>query len=576
LWQWGVIMDRKIKVALIGSLVGVLIIVIALTSMVIKSLTPSKEIMELTDYYKVGDGEVLVLLQSEIYDTKGLLINGGVYMDYDTVVDKFNKRFYWDDNENILTYTTPTEIMKAEADKNEYSVTKSTIETKVESDYPIVEVFADKVYIALDYVQQYSDMTYKYYENPSRIVVDYIWGDYLYADVSKETQLRYEPNIKSPILRELPAGETLMYVDTQEAPKNGFVKVMTTDGIKGYVKKKNLKKAEYKKLESSYQAPEYTAQNRSEKINMVFHQVFNEEAVDNLESLISATKGVNVISPTFFSINDVSGTITSLATKKYVDKAENLGLEVWALVDDFNKDVDMKKLLSYTSRREALSNSLIEAAQTYKLNGINIDFEKIPSDAGNDYIEFIRELSVKCRNNGIVLSVDCYVPSEYTEYYDREEQGKVVDYVVVMAYDEHYAGSEVAGPVSSIGFVKDAVDNILTMVPKEKTIIAIPFYTRVWKETPDEEVASESYGMANAKQWIADNGIEPKWDAESACYYAELKAEDATYRMWQEEDKSIEEKMKVIYQADVAGCAAWKLGLESESIWNIIIKYLNG
>ena len=221
-----------------------------------------------------------------------------------------------------------------------------------------------------------------------------------------------------------------------------------------------------------------------------------------------------------------------------------------------------------------MSNALIEEALQYKLNGINIDFEKIPSDAGKDYIQFIRELSVKCRNSGIVLSVDNYVPQEYNKYYDKEEQGKIVDYVVVMAYDEHYAGSD-AGPISSIGYVKDAVKNILTMVPKEKTIIAIPFYTRLWKVAKSGEVTSETLSMTPAKEWIQNNNIDAKWDDTLGCYYAELKSKDVTYRLWQEENKSIEEKMKVIYDANVAGCASWKLGLETESIWDVIIKYLN-
>ncbi|MDD3174761.1 MAG: glycosyl hydrolase family 18 protein, partial [Herbinix sp.] len=568
-------MERKTKLAIIGSVAALIIIAIALVSMIIEKLTPSTEIMELTDYYKLKDSEVLVILQNEVYEKKGLLINDRVYIDYETVAQKFNKRFYWDSNENILTYTTPTQILKAEADSSEYSVTKSTIATKTAADYPIVKVFADQVYVALDFVKEYSDLTYEYYKNPNRIIVNYIWGDYLYSDVSKATQLRYEASIKSPILLELPVGTSLMYVDTEEAPKNGFVKVMTTDGIKGYIKKKNLKKSYYQKLESSYQAPEYTAQTRSGKINMVFHNVTYEYAAGDLESLINDTKKVNVISPTWFSINDVSGTISSIATEDYVNKAGDLGLEVWALVNDFNADISMRDLLSYTSRRETLSNALIEAALTYKLNGINIDFEKIPSDAGEDYIQFLRELSVKCRNNGIVLSVDSYVPTEYTAYYDREEQGKIVDYVVVMAYDEYYGGSEVAGPVASISFVKDAVTNILTMVPKEKTIIAIPFYTRLWKETEAGEVSSEGYAMTKAKELIEDNNLEAKWDDTYGCYYVEYQQDGATYRMWQEEEKSIEEKMKVIYDADVAGSAAWKLGQESESIWDVIERYLN-
>ncbi len=570
-------MEKRMKMAAIGSVAAIIIIAIVVISAIVEFMTPSKKVMPLTEYYAVSDTEVLVILQNEISEKKGLLSEGKVYIDYNTVVEEFNHRFYWDYNENILTYTTPNEIIQIDAGKSEYSVTKSTIKTQVSTEYPIAKVYADKVYVSLDFVKNYSDLTFEYFKDPNRVVINYIWDDYLYTEVSKNTQLRVEPNIKSDILVELPVGTKLMYVDTEEAPKKGFVKVMTNDGIKGYVKKKHTKEAFYETLESSYQAPIYTSQSRSGKLNMVFHQVFNTDAVNNLESLIGATKEVNVVLPTWFSISDEMANITSVATKAYVEKAGKLGLEVWAVIDDFNanSNLDMNELLSYTSRREALSNKLIELALEYKLNGINIDFEKIPSKAGEHYVQFLRELSVKCRNNGIVLSVDSYVPSAYSEYYDREEQGEIVDYVIVMAYDEHYAGSEVAGPVSSLGFVTDAVNNILSMVPKEKVVIAIPFYTRLWKETKEGEVTSETLSMTPAMKLIEENNLEAKWDDNYGCYYVEFEKDDAIYRMWQEEDKSIEEKMKVIYNADVAGVAAWKLGLERESIWNVITRYLN-
>lgn len=568
-------MDRRIKLALFGTAAAFIIIIIAVVSILIDKFKPSNEIMQLTDYYKVGDSEVLVILQDHVYEKKGLLLDGKVYLDLDTVVNEFNHRFYWDYNENILTYTTPDEILQAEAERSEYSVTKSMIKTKVASDYPIVKVFVDQVYLSIDFVQRYSDMNYQYYENPSRVVIDYKWGDYLYTEASKPTQLRTEASIKSPILVQLPADTELMYVDMEETPVKGFSKVMTKDGVIGYVRNKFIKESAYKTLTSTFQAPEYTSQTRPGKINMVFHQVFNTDATANLEKLVRATKSVNVISPTWFRVNDVSGTIDSIATKEYVEKANDLGLEVWALVNDVDIEINMYELLSHTSRRETLSNALIEAAMEYKLNGINVDFEKIPSDAGIHYIQFLRELSVKCRNNGIVLSVDSYVPSEYTKYYDREEQGKIVDYVVVMAYDEHYAGSEIAGPVASIEFVKDAVRNILTMVPKNKVLIAIPFYTRLWKETSDGKVTSESFPMTPIEELLQSNGVEATWNEEDGCYYAEFEKDNATYRVWQEEDKSIEEKMKVIYDADVAGIASWKLGLEKESIWNVIVRYMN-
>ena len=566
-------MDKKSKVAVIGTLIMVIIIAIALTITIIKRLSPSDELMELTDYYTVGDNEVLVIMQDHIYDKKELLIDGEVYIDYETVVKEFNHRFYWDYNENILTYTTPDEILQAEAGSSSYSMIKSMIRTNGSGNYPIAKVFADQVYISIDFVSKHSDMTYKFYTNPNRVVINYKWGDYLFTEVQKATQLRQDASIKSPILRELAVGTKLMYVGMEEAPKKGFTMVMTEDGVIGYVRNKHIKESYYETVESDYILPKYTAQTRSGKINLVFHQVFNQDAVNNLEALIKPTKSLDVVVPTWFSIIDNQGSISSLANEAYVEKANGLGLEVWGLVDDFNTEVSMNDLLSHTSRRETLSNNLVEAALKYKLNGINIDFEKIPSSAGEHYIQFLRELSVKCRNSGIVLSVDNYVPSSYTAYYNREEQGIIVDYVIIMAYDEYYAGSEVAGPVASIGFIKDAVRNTLEIVPKEKTIIAIPFYTRLWKEASDGSVSSESLSMTPASNILADNQVETEWDDGSGYYYGEYEKDGALYRMWQEEESSIEEKLKAIYEADVAGIGAWKLGLEKESIWNIITRY---
>ena len=566
-------MDKRSKIAVIGTSAVMLLIVIILGAALVKKLTPSDEVMLLADYYPLEDTEVLVILQDQISEEKGMLLDGKVYLDYETVIQEFNHRFYWDHNENILTYTTPDEILQAEAGSNQYSVTKSMIKTNANTEYPIVKVFADQVYISIDFVAKYSDMDYQYYPDPNRVIINYKWGDYLFTDVTKNTQLRKNASIKSPILAELPAGTSLMCVNMEEVPKKGFSKVMTKEGIIGYVKNKHIKESYYKTLSSNFKEPEYTSQTRPEKINLVFHQVFNKDAVSNLEALVKPAKGLDVIVPTWFSVNDVSGTISSIATEEYVKKANDLGLEVWGLVDDFNTEVSMYELLSHTSRRETLSNTLVEAALKYKLNGINIDFEKISSDTGIHFIQFLRELSVKCRNNGIVLSVDNYVPMPYTAYYDREEQGKIVDYVITMAYDEYHAGSEVAGPVASIGFVKDAVNNTLAEVPKEKTIIAIPFYTRLWKETADGEVSSESFSMTPAENILKENEAEPKWDEEYGSYYAEYEKDGIVYRMWQEEDKSIEEKLKVIYDADVAGIAAWKLGLEKESTWNVITRY---
>lgn len=536
-------------------------------------LTPSNEVMKLTDYYKVEDEEVMIILQDNIYEKKGKLIEEEIYLDYETVVEIFNHRFYWDGREEKIVYTSPTEIIRAEEGSYEYSV-ESHEKTLYNAEAPLVRKVSDELYISLNFVEEYSDIRSEFYEDPNRVIIDYIWGDYLYTEVTKETELRLEADIKSPILDDLIIGDELLYVDLNKAPKRGFSKVMTKEGVIGYVRDNHVGKSAYMEVESSFKEPEYTDQTRDYRVNLVFHQVFGSNEANNLEELISQTEGVNVVSPTWFSIVDNEGAFTSLASEDYMNKAHELGLEVWALIDDFSPQVDMLELLSYTSIREGLINSLMDKVDKYKLDGINIDFERVQPDTGLHYIQFLRELSVRCRNEEIVLSVDNFVPP-FKAHYDREEQGEILDYIILMVYDEHYAGSESAGPNSSIGFVEDAARNIVKEIPKEKAIIAIPFYTRLWRETEDGDVSRDrDLAMTPALTWIEENNAQAKWDNAYGSYYVEVEKDGFTYKMWQEEVKSIEEKMKVIKEADIGGVAAWKLGLERPEVWGVISKYI--
>lgn len=552
-----------------------LFIIVVAAIIIIKKFTPSKDVMDLSEYYKTESNEISIVLHNRLYEEKGLYIDDRVYIDYTTVAKQFNKRFYWDSNENILTYTTPVEVIKTQVAAKEYYVNKS----RTSLPYQIVKTEGSEVYIALDYVKLFSNVEYEVYKEPNRVVIQSDWGtDYMYGKVKKKTQLRYEPDIKSDILVQLNKDDLLVYTDTSEDLPNGFSKVVTKDGIVGYVKSKALREAYYEKLENDYQEEQYSHITKDYKINMVWHQVTNMDANDSLLNKLSTTQGVTTVSPTWFSIISQEGELSSLASETYVERAHNEGVEVWALCDDFSKEVDMLKLLSHTSKREKLINELISNAIKYNLDGLNIDFEKIREEAGPHYIQFLRELSVKCRNNGIILSVDSYVPTEYTAYYDREEQGIIVDYVVVMAYDEHYAGSKESGSVSSIGFVEDAVKNITAQVAPERVIIGIPFYTRLWKEVGSGDsvtVSSEACGMGTGVNYLSTNGVEPVWDDETGQYYGEYEQNGDRYRIWLEEDESIDLKMKAISGAGVAGISGWKLGLEKESIWNVIIKYVN-
>ncbi|WP_310604418.1 glycosyl hydrolase family 18 protein [Anaerosporobacter sp.] len=564
-------MKQKIRLALI-SIILLLGIVITAAIVVYNKFAPSKEVMDLYEYYKATDNEEVVLvLQNSIYEQRGQIIDGQIYVDYDTVTTYFNKRFYWDNNESLLVYTTPTEIIKAEVGSKDYYINKS----KKSMNYPIAKMEDGVVYIALDYVKEFSDIEYTLYENPNRIVVSYIWGEeFLYADIKEATQLRNEPTAKSPILKQLKKGDHVELIVDDGEIDGKFTRVMTEDGIIGYVKNSMAKNAYYEVIESDFKAPEYTSILKDYKVNLTFHQVTNQTANGYVLELLGNTKGVTTISPTWFKVSSVEGDVESLASETYVGRAHNYGVEVWALVDDFTNGIDMKELLAYTSRREKLSNELIALAIKYNLDGLNLDFEKIPQAAGADFIQFLREMSVKCRNNSIILSVDNYVPSAYTSYYDRAEQGVLVDYVVTMAYDEHISSSDGSGSVASIGFVEDAVTNVVKEVPAEKNIIAIPFYTRLWEETA-EGVTAKAYSMQQAQNILDQNQAEATWDDETKQYYAEYESGGKTYKIWLEEEESLEEKLKVIMNNDVAGIASWKLGLEKSSVWSTILKYVN-
>ncbi len=548
------------------------IVLIIVAAFVVKKLTPNKDVMDLTEYYQVDSDKILVVLQNQVAEEQGLFLDGVAYVSYDTVEEYLNHRFYWDANENLLIYTTQSEVVKTEIGTSDYYVNKS----KSSVSYQIVKTIGTKVYVALDYVKLFSNIEYEVYEEPNRVVIQYDWGnDYLYSNVKKATQLRYEPSIKSEVLAQLQVGDVLTYVDTEIVEDAKFRKVMTVDGIIGYVKAKNLSTAEYETLSNDYVEKEYSHITKDYTISLGWHQVTNQEANNNLLSVLDQSKGINTISPTWFSIVSNEGTISSLASERYVERAHNAGVEVWALCDDFNKEIDMYELLSYTSRREKLANELIASAIKYNLDGLNIDFENITATSAKHYIQFLRELSIKCRNNGIVLSVDNYVPAPYNSFYDLGEQGEIVDYVAIMAYDEHHSNSEESGSVSSISFFTDAIKNTLEMVDKDRVIIGLPFYARVWVEKVDGTIATSAYSMSQIKAFVEAHQAEKVWNEETGQYYAEYKTEEGLNRIWIEDDKSIELKMKAASEAGVAGMAYWKLGMESSSIWNVIQKFVN-
>lgn len=583
-------MKKKILPVIAAVAFILVVILFMILGKVIDKYTPTDERQDLAVHYDVtAEGEVAIIYNNELIESKAKLLNGVVYLRLDMVKDYINDRFYWDANENLLRYTTATDLVSVPAESTNYTITKDSYS----SDHILVKADAETAYIAIDFVKTYSDFAYEIFENPDRVVITTAWGDYTTTTVKKDTELRVRGGIKSPILDDLAKGEELTILEEFET----WTEVITGDGIIGYVKSKNLDKKSIKTLTSDYVPEEFSHIKKDFEINLAWHQVFNRTANSNISSVLQSTKGLNVISPTWFFLKDENGGIGSLASSDYVKYCHQHNVEVWALVSNFGAvdqgldNPDLTTILTHTSSRDNLVNNLISAAIQYNLDGINIDFESVSPDVGDSYIQFIRELSLKCANNGLVLSVDNYVPTAYTAFYDRAEQALFADYVVVMAYDEHYSGSE-PGSVASIGWVTEGIENTMKEVPADQIVLGMPFYSRVWKLTPAEgeslpedgavvdsytnfDVSCYSASMAEQKKLANVNGVTPVWSDEVGQHYVEYKNGGSIYQIWMEDAASIEAKLKVMDSFGLAGGAFWKLGLEQSSVWDTIIKYIN-
>ena len=527
--------------------------------------------------------------QAEAVASPGKIYDGQYYIEYSVVRERINKRFYWDSNENVLLYTLPSGNVTVEVGSSEYT----DITERKSEDYIILKTEGKTAYIALPFIQKYTNMEYTAYDTPvARAVITSQWGSVQTAEIKRDTAVRYQGGVKSPILTEVKKSDKVTVLEDED----NWMKVGTADGFIGYVKTSALRDVTEEEILRDFEEPVYTNISKDYTINMAWHNVSNSDANGYILETIARTKGLTTIAPTWFSLEDTEGNVTSLADSDYVNYAHQSGLEVWAVLRDFHGGIssydETYEVLSYTSKRTKVINQVIAEALQSGVDGINLDFELISTECGEHYVQFVRELSVKCRQNGLVFSVDNYVPQPYNEHYDIEEQGAVADYVIIMGYDEHTDGSYEAGSVASIGYLEDGITEALKSVPAEKLVAGVPFFTRLWFETPktEDELAAEAgteaasypnkvtsyaYGMDDAASVVAGAGVQAEWDDTAKQNYAQWEADGGVYKIWLEDEQSLEEKLKVIKANDLAGVAEWSLGMENSSVWDLILQYVN-
>lgn len=556
---------KKAAPVLVVLILIVLVGAAGVVSFLINRYKPGTEYMAGNEYFNLTDENSVALIQNgELLEEQAVLIGGEPYAAYTYVESQLNSCFYWDEETKGILLTTSGGVQTL--------LPGDAAVAKTPGGQPAVQQESDgKVYISLDVVKEYTDLDYAYYSDPNRVVIRNEWDGVEQATVQSDTaQVRQKGGIKSLILADVQKGDTLLYLENLD----NWCKVMTADGYTGYIQTEDISEPEAIEARTA-KKDSYERITRDHKINLVWHQSTSTESNDAMAEMTAEMTGVNVISPTWFSVTDETGTISSLASADYVKLAHDAGREVWGLIDNFNEAFDETTDLAYASVRSRIIEQLLAEAASCGMDGINVDFENLKEAGIPHYLQFLRELTSAAHAQNLVVSVDTPVPQAYTMYYQRGEQARFVDYMIVMAYDEHFAGSEEAGSVSSLPFVQQAVEEMTRVMPADQVICGIPFYTRVWTEKFGQSaIISEVLGMDGAKNYAKENQMTETWDASLGQNVATVETSDARYTIWMEDEQSMEEKLKVIQSADLAGVAEWKLGFECADVWSLISEYI--
>lgn len=556
---------KKAAPVLVVLILIVLVGAAGVVSFLINRYKPGTEYMAGNEYFNLTDENSVALIQNgELLEEQAVLIGGEPYAAYTYVESQLNSCFYWDEETKGILLTTSGGVQTL--------LPGDAAVAKTPGGQPAVQQESDgTVYISLDVVKEYTDLDYVYYSNPNRVVIRNEWDGVEQATVQSDTaQVRQKGGIKSLILADVQKGDTLLYLENLD----NWCKVMTADGYTGYIRTEDISEPEAIEARTA-KKDSYERITRDHKINLVWHQSTSTESNDAMAEMTAEMTGVNVISPTWFSVTDETGTISSLASADYVKLAHDAGREVWGLIDNFNEAFDETTDLAYASVRSRIIEQLLAEAASCGMDGINVDFENLKEAGIPHYLQFLRELTSAAHAQNLVVSVDTPVPQAYTMYYQRGEQARFVDYMIVMAYDEHFAGSEEAGSVSSLPFVQQAVEEMTRVMPADQVICGIPFYTRVWTEKFGQSaITSEVLGMDGAKNYAKENQMTETWDASLGQNVATVETSDARYTIWMEDEQSMEEKLKVIQSADLAGVAEWKLGFECADVWSLISEYI--
>lgn len=549
--------------------------------------------MDLTTLYPEASGERLeVIVDGDHVEPAHYpkYVDGTLYIPADLVIEYMNDQFFYDTEEGVLTYTTMDDVIRMRTDELTYTVNDEPLKLTIG-----MTTFDDMAYLPVSLLQKFVHHDFILGETYHTLQIEDWYGEKETGEVyyepvvydekshepvdTREVYIRQLPDESSPYIHKTYVGMTVRIVGED----GDFYQVLTREGFIGYINKEWIRSEttidSMKEKVSSYD--DFPSKDFDGKLSIVWHQVFNMTANQAVQERFTGATGLDVISPTWFELEGTEGDVRSIADLEYVRWAHANGYQVWALFanlgDGYTRAMTYD-VLSSTDKRMEVIRQLLAYVALYELDGINIDLENISEDTGPYYVQFVKELSVYLKQQGVIVSVDVPVPRPWTEHMKRGTLGEYVDYVIIMGYDEHWSTSPESGSVASIGFARDGVIDTMAMVPAEKIVLGVPFYTRLWKEEVVDgelQVSNSHYGMKSGPEKMAEEGAELQWDEETGQYYGEYERDGATYKMWVEDERSIATKLDLVTEFNLAGMAGWKSGFESDTVWETIEESMN-
>ncbi|MCF0228331.1 MAG: SH3 domain-containing protein [Parasporobacterium sp.] len=574
---------RKAGLGYLIILLIILIVFAAIGVFISRRFAPSKVYADLNAYYNMtaygsdreaaDANELAIIIDNKILDIddtpafRAVRSEGGVYIAMTLVQTYVDNRFYFDELERKVIVTNAVESVIADVDSTVY--TKGGVQE--DAGYIIATSIDGLIYLNTDFVQKFSSAQFKVQTNPDRLYVRNEWGTVKCSSTTGEVRMRKSANKKSDIVAVIPSGTELQIINENE---EGWYKAADENGNIGYVEDKFITAPAEVVRNSDFTEPEYTHITLDGSVNMTWHGIYYFESNMYIDEYTADMKGVNVLAPTWFLFGDMAGNLISYVSSDYINYAHEHGWQVWAVLEDLD-GLSSADVIPYSSSRANAISQMIEQCTTYGIDGINVDLEKVTQDIGDDFIQFIRELSAACRNNGLILSVCDYAPYSYNSFRRMDEQSRIADYVCVMAYDD-YVGTNTPGPNAGLPFVEEVLTLCQdTVVDMNRLIVGIPLYSRIWYvNKEDNSVSADTIEMGDIEDLNWQYNLDLKWQEDVGYRYAAFETYDnSTGMLWYEDAKSIEAKLKLIKPFGVAGVATWRLGQETSDVWEKISNY---